>query len=121
MRVEMNDEQLPARLLRAAAVRSPAPSLRTDTRDVPGPQRTAASSRRESGGQTPRAARAALERITPEQPAGARIRMDRATNRVVTQVLNESNQVIRQIPPEELLRIMARFRELQGLLFDERT
>jgi len=50
-----------------------------------------------------------------------RLRIDETSKRIVAQILDENNEVIRQIPPEELLRIAARFRELQGLLFDERT
>jgi len=49
------------------------------------------------------------------------MRIDKESHRVVAQLLNENNEVIRQIPPEEALEIAARFRRLQGMLFDERT
>ena len=55
-------------------------------------------------------------RFTP-----ARLRIDEATGQFIVQILNEEQQVVRQIPPEELLRIAVRFEQLQGLLFDERT
>jgi uncharacterized FlaG/YvyC family protein len=46
------------------------------------------------------------------------LRFDEATERIVAQVLNKENQVVKQIPPEELLRILSRLRNLVGLLFD---
>ena len=55
---------------------------------------------------------------TRNQRTGTRVYIDPATKRFVAQILDESHQVIKQIPPEELLRIAARFRELQGVLFD---
>jgi uncharacterized FlaG/YvyC family protein len=51
--------------------------------------------------------------------ATPRLRIDKSSNRVVAQMVNENNEVIKQIPPEELLRIAAKFRDFQGLLFDE--
>ncbi len=51
--------------------------------------------------------------------ATPRLRIDKSSNRVIAQMVNENNEVVKQIPPEELLRIAARFRDLQGLLFDE--
>jgi len=50
---------------------------------------------------------------------GTRIRIDRATRRIVAQILDRENNVIKQIPPEEALKIAARLRELRGELFDE--
>lgn len=50
--------------------------------------------------------------------SGTRFRIDDATERIVVQILNANNEVIRQLPPEEALRIAARFREVTGLLFD---
>jgi len=46
--------------------------------------------------------------------------MDETGRKPVVQILDENKQVIRQYPPEELLKIASRFRRLQGLLFDER-
>jgi flagellar protein FlaG len=51
----------------------------------------------------------------------ARVRVDDSTGEFIIQILNEEEQVVRQIPAEEMLRIAARFEQLQGLLFDRRT
>ena len=53
--------------------------------------------------------------------SGTRMRIDAATRRIVAQIMNQNNEVIKQIPPEELLKIAARFRELQGILFDKQA
>jgi len=47
------------------------------------------------------------------------MRFDEASKRVITQIVDQNNEVIKQIPPEEMLRIAARFNELRGKLFDE--
>jgi len=51
----------------------------------------------------------------------ARLRIDEASKRIVAQIVNEDNEIIKQIPPEELLRIAARFRDLRGKLFDRKA
>lgn len=46
--------------------------------------------------------------------------IDEATGRSVVRVLNkETGDVIRQLPPEELLNLVARMRQLTGLIFNE--
>lgn len=46
--------------------------------------------------------------------------VDDATGRSVVRVLNkETGDVIRQLPPEELLNLVARMRQLSGLIFNE--
>lgn len=50
--------------------------------------------------------------------AGARIRVDESTERIVVQILNEENEVIKQLPPEDLLEALRQFREITGVLFD---
>lgn len=52
-------------------------------------------------------------------PDGLHLRVDKATDRVVAEIVNESNEVIKQLPPEESLRAAARFRHVVGLLFDQ--
>ena len=47
------------------------------------------------------------------------MRIDPSSRRIVAQILNESNEVVKQIPPEELLKIIAQFRQLRGVLFDQ--
>lgn len=55
------------------------------------------------------------------QASSTRISVDKESKRIVTQILDENNEVIRQTPPKELLELSARFKKLQGLLFDERA
>ena len=50
---------------------------------------------------------------------GTRLRIDADSKRIIAQIVNEANEVIKQIPPEELLRIKAKSRQIQGLLFDK--
>ncbi len=52
---------------------------------------------------------------------GSKIRVDEATDRIVVQILNANGEVIKQIPPEELLRAIAKSREVTGLIFDQQT
>ena len=52
-------------------------------------------------------------------PSGLRLHVDEATDRVVVEIVNESNEVIKQLPPKEALRIAARFRQVVGLIFDQ--
>ena len=55
------------------------------------------------------------------QRTRTRLRIDRGTKQIVAQIVNEDYEIIKQIPPEELLRIAARFRDLQGKLFDRKV
>ncbi len=48
-----------------------------------------------------------------------RLRIDEQHDMVVAQIVDrEKNEVIKQIPPQELLDIMSRLQELVGLLLD---
>ena len=51
--------------------------------------------------------------------AGVRLRVDKATSQIIAQIVDENNEVVRQVPPEELLKIAEKTRQLQGLLFDQ--
>lgn len=51
---------------------------------------------------------------------GTRLRLDQATHQIVAQIVNQNNEVIKQIPPEEVLKIAARFRKVVGLIFNQR-
>ncbi len=53
--------------------------------------------------------------------ARPRLRVDEASKRVIAQIVNESGEVVKQIPPEEVLRLAANFGRLQGLLFDQQA
>lgn len=57
--------------------------------------------------------------VQQEFPPNTRLRLDEESNRIVAQVLDENNEVVRQVPPQELLEISARFNRLEGVLFDE--
>ena len=48
-----------------------------------------------------------------------KIRIDEGTDTIVTQIVDsETNEIIKQIPPQELLEIMSRLRNIVGLLLD---
>lgn len=57
--------------------------------------------------------------VRQEFPQNTRLHLDEESNRIVAQVLDENNEVIRQLPPQELLDISARFNRLEGILFNE--
>ncbi|HIA47533.1 MAG TPA: hypothetical protein EYN96_06070 [Candidatus Hydrogenedentes bacterium] len=52
--------------------------------------------------------------------SGSHVFHDEATNQFVVQVVNKNNEVIRQLPGEDALRIAGRFRQVVGLIFDQR-
>jgi uncharacterized FlaG/YvyC family protein len=49
------------------------------------------------------------------------LHFDEASKRVIAQIVDGNNEVIKQIPPEALLRIAARLREVQGRMFDRKA
>ena len=73
--------------------------------------------------------RKAEERKSPEPPpatvgtqparGGTRLHVDEATERVVATIVDQSDKVIKQIPPEEQLDVLHRINAVQGMLFDE--
>jgi len=48
----------------------------------------------------------------------ARLRVDPGTERIIAEIVNEENEVVKQVPPEELLELAETSRAIQGLLFD---
>ena len=52
---------------------------------------------------------------------GTRLRIDSGTDQIVAQILNESKEVLKQVPPEEYLKVVSKVRRLKGLLFDEQA
>jgi len=50
-----------------------------------------------------------------------RLKVDEENKRIVIQILDSQNQVIRQIPPEEWLKFLSRWQKVQGLFFDEKV
>lgn len=57
--------------------------------------------------------------VQQQFPRNTRLRIDEASKQIVAQILDENNEVVRQLPPQELLDISARFNRLEGILFDE--
>lgn len=53
-------------------------------------------------------------------PSNTRLRVDAASNRTVVQILDENNEVVRQIPPEALLDLSTGLNRLEGLLFNRK-
>jgi len=48
--------------------------------------------------------------------------VDKDTGRSVVRVLNkETGEIVRQVPPEELLTLVARMRQLSGLIFNKQV
>jgi uncharacterized FlaG/YvyC family protein len=51
---------------------------------------------------------------------GVHVTIDESTKQVVTQIVNRDTQeVIRQVPPQEMIDLAKRLRELVGVLFDK--
>lgn len=124
-----------AGLARPSATRTPAASdtiSRTTAEEHAAPaqappERTAPSADRVQAEkiQAAREARARQEhaaRKADTEPVLAthevRLRVDKESKRVIAQLIDETNSVIKQIPPQELLEIHARFKQLNGVIFD---
>ena len=112
----MGVPSIAAQELRAPAV---PPSARTPSRGAPdqAPKEAAPVAKPANdadAGQTQR-----QEPATLSSAAGVRLRIDKATSQIIAQIVDENNKVVRQVPPEEVLKIAESTRQLQGLLFDE--
>ncbi|HOE66594.1 MAG TPA: flagellar protein FlaG [Candidatus Hydrogenedentes bacterium] len=122
MGVQSVNGQGPQQAPLVSSARAPRPQRDTQTvsRDSQQPQR---------GGLEPdsnnKAERYALfrdeKRANVPEIRSTRIHVDPETKRIVAQILDGNNEVIRQVPPEELLDIVAKSREVQGLLFDQKA
>ena len=53
--------------------------------------------------------------------SGSRIHVDEATDQFVVEIVNSKNEVIRQIPLEEALRLEVLFQKITGLIFDKKV
>ena len=53
--------------------------------------------------------------------SGSRIHVDEATDQFVVEIVNSNNEVIRQIPLEEALRLEVLFQKVTGLIFDQQV
>ena len=72
-----------------------------------------------------RTAQAAIKTIVSESRdkirSGSRIHVDEATDQFVVEIVNSKNEVIRQIPLEEALRLDVLFRKITGIIFDQKV
>jgi len=59
--------------------------------------------------------------VQQQLPPNTRFRIDKESNRVVAQILDENDEVVRQIPPEALLKLSSRISRLEGLLFNQES
>jgi uncharacterized FlaG/YvyC family protein len=59
--------------------------------------------------------------VRQQLPPNTRLRVDEESNRIVAQILDENDEVVRQIPPEALLELSSKFNRLEGLLFDRES
>lgn len=107
-----------AALYVSAERRSPAPQLRSSEAVSTGAAKPVAVESTEeqvSSAASPRQA-AATPRTTHTSMS-----VDAQSKRIVVRILDENNEVIKQIPAEELLHIAEQSREVEGLLFDKHT
>ena len=72
-----------------------------------------------------RTAQVAVETIVSKSRdkvrTGSRIHVDEATDQFVVEIVNAKNEVIRQIPLEEALRLDVLFRKITGIIFDQKV
>ena len=63
-----------------------------------------------------------LNAILASMDRHLRFSVDKPSGRTVVKVIdNKSNEVIKQIPPDEILSLSAKIKELIGILFDRRS
>jgi flagellar protein FlaG len=102
------------------AAQAPDPRSRTAKTQQYGAAPVARLGPRPKEEQVPQAAAEAV--VTESQwRAGTRMHIDASSKRVVAQIVDKNNEVIKQIPPEELLEIAAKFQEVNGKLFDRKV
>lgn len=53
--------------------------------------------------------------------SGSRVHVDKATDQFVVEIVNSKNEVIRQIPLEEALRLEVLFQQITGIIFDQKV
>lgn len=55
-----------------------------------------------------------------EQNTSVKFQYDKSINKIIIQVINGgNNEIIKQIPPEEMVRFLKAFNEIIGLLIDK--
>lgn len=50
-----------------------------------------------------------------------RFEIDKTSENIVIQVINETGEIIRQLPSKEMLELSQRLEDVRGLLFEERA
>ena len=111
--------QDPSVLLSASAARAPA--SRPNAAEAPEKAALEARGKLHAGKERVEKAASTVQDSPTVQRSGTRLRIDQASKRVIAQIMDQNNQVIKQSPPEEALKIAARFREICGRLFDEKV
>ena len=81
--------------------------------------RTESKPRRKAAPKTPEKTQTVALVKSGPQRAGTRLSVDAQTKRIVARIVDETNRTIKQIPPEELLKIVAQNRRIQAKLFDK--
>jgi flagellar protein FlaG len=105
--------------LSVSAARSvSAPHVRTDKAVSPSAEQRVMKEQTEE--QVQQTARTLVESAGPKA-THASMRMDEESKRIVVRIYDEEDQLIKQVPPEELLKIAQRLRELEGVFFDKHT
>ena len=59
-------------------------------------------------------------RVPTQNRSGVRIHIDNASKRIVAQIVDKNDQVIKQIPSDEVLKLAEKARTTQGLIFDKK-
>ena len=106
-------------LLPASAVRAPA--SRQNASEATGKTAPEIREKTRTGEERTERAASTAQSDPAKQRAGTRLRVDEASKRIVAQIMNQNNEVMKQIPPEEALKIAARFTQVCGKLFDQKV
>lgn len=102
-----------------APAQGPAPIPRASTERSEDAPTARESTPRSDEVRTPSAPDILAARTAAKTRGGTRVRVDRETDQIITQIVNKNNEVIRQLPPEEVLKASARFQRLVGVIFDQ--
>lgn len=113
----MDIKTLPAPALAGLPLRSVADGPAPRSLDSEGP--APAGPKAQSSEEQPRESARLVNEPATSSVSGTRLRVDERTRHIVAQLVDESENVVRQIPPEALLKISAQFQRLEGLLFDQ--
>jgi len=103
----------------APATRRPPPKEVPAESSVPADKSNKPKQERPPSGEDVRRMSRLLNRIVESLNWNIKVRIDETHDRIVTQIVDpDKGEIIKQIPPQELLDIMSRVKELVGLLLD---